>query len=208
MERKQFYKPLLWSGQRGTGDAEYRTFLPQEYDSGGTLMDHSWMGEPFVTAIILELENNPQHLVWVGEHSEGLEHDLVWGNPSCDAPVLADDELKIFRERPDEEWLCDGFVLNHTRSHYISLREILKDETLKDGDGWILNPVPILCVNFNGVDKDYVGDGVTKMALAGFWSGDLIEYRKELRTPEVEHYDKVNPRFKLFSEQSHNNLPF
>lgn len=187
----QYYRPLLWEGETGKGSADYRTFSPWGHGTGGKLTEHSWMGNYFVNAVLLELQNKPQHLIWVGDYSEGPEHDWVWG--SDEDAVFGESELANYDEGRTGEWYLDGYVLNHTKLKFISFIGIRRDPELADNDGWVLNPVPILCANSNGLGGgDYFGQN---KKLAGTWAGDLLEYVTE-RKDIPPRYNLFRPKFK------------
>ena len=50
-----------------------------QYDNGVKLMEHSWVGNNFVNAVLGAIENNPARVAWIGDYA-------VDGMPTTSCP--------------------------------------------------------------------------------------------------------------------------
>lgn len=51
-------------------DGTKRSALAHNFDNGLKLMEHSWVGNRFVNAVMYEMVDNPVRLAWVGDYSD------------------------------------------------------------------------------------------------------------------------------------------
>ncbi len=85
----QYYKPTLINK-----NGEWKTFYSHEYNNGLKLMEHSYIGNNFVAAVLSELALESHRVWWLGDYAEtsdfknnGKEHKLyikdrkkAWGS--------------------------------------------------------------------------------------------------------------------------------
>ena len=202
----QYYMPTLIDNK-----GDITTLYSHEYDNGLKLMEHSWMGNNFVNAVITQLWKNPQKVAWIGDYSnefyeEGdayekkIDHDefekiynAVWSER---------DECKI---HPDEEEIIkrDGhddignrcYLVNHTTRQYIDLADYFEASMYKAK--WMnkvmcVHPLPLLtaCGNDRG-GGDFHSEGVG-YDLVGIWAFDVLE----LTNIQPDRFVRFQPCFK------------
>lgn len=177
----QYYFPLLINN-RGKRTTAYS----HDFDNGLKLMEHSWVGNGFVNAVMAQIYNKAQRVAWVGDYSDGLQDkDYVLGggfinnresfmkyykaankcvNPL--APVADVERLQfcVYGKR-------NYYLINHTKGVYVDLEEYVANNTMEDG--WCINPLPLLTCIGNGMGGgDYRGrEGAD---LVGSWCFDKI----------------------------------
>lgn len=159
-------------------DVPYGRFEdPDSYaalSSGLKLTEHSWMGNRFVNGVIEEIQGNPSNVAWVGDYADEEEdfnrlytrqdYEKVWGEDSI--------KESRFKKMPDVHE--EGYLLNHTKGHYLDLSEHMR---LNEKNGWCIHPLPLLTAIGNGRGGgDYRG---YNMDMLGAWAMDVIEYSQE-----------------------------
>ena len=63
----QYYKPCILGGNKKTVKA---WMYSHEYDNGLKLMEHSYIGNSFVSAFESLIKNKPQRVVWAGDYAD------------------------------------------------------------------------------------------------------------------------------------------
>lgn len=141
------------------------------------LIEHSYIGDAFVSAVEKTFVNNPQRLVWAGDYadefSEGKNlYDLCGG------------KMKIRQnKRADLEMLEGMRCINHDKKQYYIIPTSKSDE-------FVFDPLPILTSDGNGCGGgDYFGEWSKE--LVGTWRGDMIE----IRTKTPKGYERIYPEF-------------
>lgn len=171
----QYYTPYFRNEQTG----EVSTLYSHEYGSGLKLMEHSRLGNRFVNAGFTLIENNAMRVAWVGDYSEDV---------GCDEDVF--DECwrrdDFFKKNPTPiDYFADGegnpngnphgYLINHSKEEVVDIKEYA--ELANDGDGRIVNPLPLLTAIGNGLGGgDYRG---CNLEMVGRWYLDLIEFNQE-----------------------------
>ena len=193
----QYYKPLLIAE-----DGTKQTAYSHDYDNGLKLMEHSWVGNNFVNAVLANLDSNPQRLAWIGDYADNVitgECDLgdgfinnreefmelfnsVWGEASTLTPNIDKSmpEYKLSNKN------ADCFIVNLTKKCYIDMEKYVAENGKDEGDGhiWCVNPLPLLTSvgngqgggDYNGYDPEYD---------VGSWAFDKI-YITALRPGNME----------------------
>lgn len=156
----QYYLPTL---QDVNGDGSFKTFHSHEYDNGLKLMEHSYIGNNFVAAVLSELVDKPMALWWLGDYTE--DEDFIDGRRLHNHTRISLWNCEGGRVMPtdeNQEWVYDGaFVLNHTTKEYIKLHP--------DSDDLIICPVCLLTAVGNGKGcGDYCGE---HEYFVGIWAG-------------------------------------
>ena len=186
----QYYKPVLV-----TDDGAVKSAYSHDYDSGLKLMEHSWVGNDFVNAVLGVLDQTPQRLAWVGDYALSVVEEycnygggfitsrdefekyyqMVWGEEPY---TLIDKQGPVYKLNKND---ADCFVVNLTKGCYIDMKQYVLENT---HDGWCINPVPLLTSigngqgggDYRGYDEDYD---------VGSWAFDKI-YVAALRPSDME----------------------
>ncbi|WP_063046305.1 hypothetical protein [Nocardia pseudovaccinii] len=159
---------------------------PHDYDSGGKLAEHSWIGSLFVTAVE-QLLTEPTRVVWAGDAAAdepGQDRNLyalTQQAPAAVPPrrvVLAaiaepDPQRARMRTRLQPVPAPTGrYVINHDQRSYVD-----KDAVPADAHGERIHPLPVLTMEARtgmgaGIFREDRTSGNT--ALAGTWARDRI----------------------------------
>ncbi len=205
----QYYMPTLISE-----DGTVRTLYSHAYDNGLKLMEHSYIENNFVNAVLTLLWESPCRLAWIGDYSDEqygdpyeakLPHEdfmqyyeAAWGDKRKEVQIKPEPRNILTMES------TDTYLVNHTRRCYIHIGEyIAANQWTKSGEWingrydphaaskWCINPLPLLtaCGNNRGGGDYY--NGHPCFDDVGTWAFDLIEVTDKC----PEGYEKVNFRF-------------
>lgn len=194
----QYYKPLLIAD-----DGTKQTAYSHDYGNGLKLMEHSWVGNNFVNAVLQNLDSNPQRLAWIGDYADCIPKEdchfgggyiddydtfmklfkAVWCNEDGVEKVTKIDKSQPEYRLSNEE--ADCFVVNLTKNCYIDMEKYVAENKKKDGEHfWCINPVPLLTSIGNGQGGgDY--RGCDDNWDVGSWAFDKI-YISALRPGNME----------------------
>ena len=203
----QYYQPLLIDDSGGM-----ITAYSHDFDNGLKLMEHSWIGNNFVNAILKKLDSTPMRVAWLGDYSCDLYDDAyvgMGGGFVTDKDDFVDYYGSVWNEEhqpqailmknENSEYLLDTehadcFLVNMTKGCYIDIQEYVKENETYEGakhTPWCINPLPLLTSVGNGQGGgDYRGE--IGMDDVGSWAFDKI-YVTALRPAEME---KVMYHFK------------
>lgn len=192
----QYYKPLLIAD-----DGTKQTAYSHDYGNGLKLMEHSWVGNNFVNAVLQNLDSNPQRLAWVGDYADSVSDEdchfgdgyiddrdtfmklykALWSDEDVGETVTSIDKSQPEYKLSNEE--ADCFIVNLTKKCYIDMEKYVAENKKKDGDYfWCINPLPLLTSIGNGQGGgDYRGDDPE----VGTWAFDKI-YVSALRPGNME----------------------
>lgn len=191
----QYYKPVIICQ-----DGSVFTANSHDYDNGIKIMEHSWVGNNFVNAVLGMMEDKPARLAWIGDYADSVvadECDLgggfitsrdrfmeyyhgVWGESGETTPRISKDTKPFLLDGEH----ADCFVVNKTKECYIDMEHYDKENDIK---GWCVNPVPLLTSIGNGQGG---GDYYSEIGAddVGSWAFDEI-YVTALR-PASPMYEK------------------
>lgn len=171
---------------------------PHDYDGGAKLMEHSWLYNPMVNAVVIALSPYgawfKDHIVWAGDYmDEGLflewikgksEKDLTLYNCCRDSgkkPAPCSRVRKQLEDGPVPE-----YIVNHDRMEYVLLTGLPEEDL--DDPGWNIHPLPLLTCSGNGRGGgDFSGDN----AFVGVWAGHSLS--AECTIPDG--YKQILPDF-------------
>lgn len=175
----QYYKPI------NLDDKQW--LYTHDYDNGLKLMEHSWIGNIFVGAIMQLMLPGGQwfkkRIVWAGDYY-GDEGDEI------DHYDQATDEFKIQPKMfMDKEIQKKVILINHTKKLYVRY-----DEMPVCGDGWAINPLPLLTACGNGRGGGDYYDKYPDYDKVGAWAGDSLSI--EMTVPKSKWYKKMVVGFK------------
>lgn len=173
-----------------------------DYDSGAKMMEHSYLRNPFVLAVIEHLQKvNGANLVWAGDYADGekekrplSEVRTVWQGLVADGKTVLGLQDYYFSEDPDTYSKERGENLyaladetdkkigeqKKADTDYLNIRFIVNEDKKQYVDlwrvptmnGWAVHPLPILTSEGNGSGG---GDyaGIN-MKYVGAWARDFI----------------------------------
>jgi hypothetical protein len=168
----QYYKP--------TSVDKMESLYSHDYGSMSKLMEHSYIGNDFVT--IVENLLSPE--------GRWHKHGFVWAGDYADEEPSGDNLYTLAKEIKLESYYFDGkytykgrYIVNHTKKQYVD-----KDVVPKDEEGWKVHPLPLLTCEGNGrgggdyrKDNDFIGD----------WARGKISIEKK----KPEDFDEIIPNF-------------
>lgn len=182
----QYYMPLMISKNNVK-----RSALAHRFDNGVKLMEHSWIGNNFVNAVLHEMVDNPTRLAWLGDYSDSAVSEecnlgggyitnageflqmfeYVWGEDS--APDCLPEDTPMFKLDLDH---TDCYIVNVTKRCYIDMDQYIKRNTYKtpyDEYNQCIHPLPLLTALGNGMGGgDYRGKAGEENV--GSWAFDEI----------------------------------
>ena len=179
----QYYTPTVMHE-----NGEMATFLSHDYGNGLKLMEHSYIGNYFVAAVLNYIKaNGPARLWWLGDYAD--VDDFEDKEIKFDVNKLKEINSNVFDVNPQEQDLNFKrlVVVNKTKKIYIDLLDYQR------GD---ICPIPILTAVGNGRGGgDYWGENEDK---AGSWAGDVIDCLDEIPDDPnfAKEYEKYNIVFR------------
>ena len=184
----QYYFPLM-IGEDETGEQVLSRAYSHDFDSGLKLMEHSWIGNKFVNAVLGELYCDAKRLAWIGDYATDVvdtntvfSDNFIRGKRAFkkwyDIAMRGVDDIKTIS--PDSVSPYDlnmenqyGFIINETKGVFLDFERYI--ETSKCGNGkevWCVNPIPLLtCIGNGQGGGDYSGKS---MDLVGSWAFDKL----------------------------------
>ena len=198
----QYYYPTLIDGNR------LEVFYSHDYENGLKLMEHSYIGNYFVNAVVSQIAGNPMKVAWIGDYS-----DEEYGDPyekkrsnkqfmSIFKRVMA--RKKYEKPEPIKQSVdsISGYLVNHTQKIVIDLKKYVAAN--KWHDTWFnkrvgrteecdmcIHPLPLLTACGNGRGHgDYCVE-YPDYDKVGTWAFDVIEYTHK----KPEGYSEVMYRF-------------
>lgn len=149
-----------------------------DYYNGIKLMEHSWVGNSFMTAISKYIYKNITQVAWVGDYADGYEWN--YGHKSISPKTLwakAWDNGKPDEViEPTEFDLHNKFLVNHTRKIAIDLNDYIDNCTR---NGWCIHPLSLLTACGNELGG---GDFNTRCVggnIVDWWCWDRISIEDE-----------------------------
>lgn len=180
----QYYIPVLIDGENK------RFLYSHDYGNGLKLMEHSWVGNNFVNAVMAHMTERPVRIAWIGDYADSCFDEIqnksifltcedfddlykgVWGNENDGVIPKADS--KRFDLVPEKVYLVDFEKREYVSlPNYIDRVNALDNPEGKDIEIWYINPLPLLTAVGNGQGGgDYWGDAGADQV--GRWAFDLI----------------------------------
>lgn len=189
----QYYIPTIMGKRYGVR----ATFYSHDYDNGLKLMEHSWIGNNFVGAVLTEIQDHPMRVAWIGDYSDSPypEDGENIGREPYQRKLTKAQFMKIYgqawgnvnKKRPEFLVLDDDiqwYLVNHDRKSYIDLNKYIKHNQYKPSWDysectWCVHPLPLLTACGNGRGGgDYRDDN--DYDKIGTWAFDLIELTNAL----------------------------
>ena len=197
----QYYHPTIIGKRYGVKGWLYS----HAYDNGLKLMEHSYMGNNFVNAVLRKIDHQPMRIAWIGDYANDPYPDVpeepyqrkierakfmkiyesVYGGCGTvpTAPQIHPEPLEGF-DSPDR---FDGwYLINHSANEYVDLGKFQKEngwvESWMDRDGqklsyWMaVHPLPLLTACGNNRGGGDYHEQYPDFDLVGIWAFDFIEF--------------------------------
>lgn len=197
----QYYHPTIIGKRYGVKGWLYS----HAYDNGLKLMEHSYMGNNFVNAVLRKIDHQPMRIAWIGDYAnepypeipeepyqKKIErgkfmkiYEAVYGGYGTEptAPKIHPEPLEGF-DSPDR---FDGwYLINHSANEYVDLGKFQKEngwiESWTDRDGqkvsyWMaVHPLPLLTACGNNRGGGDYHENCPDFDLVGIWAFDFIEF--------------------------------
>lgn len=149
----QYYKAVVIDRE----DNIIGSFEPDPFEEGLKLMEHSYVGVPFIKQVEAYLLHNPQRIAWSGDY------DTIKGYYSRSENGEGI-ELPTQDTTPIKGRHC---IVNHTKKCAVVVPEEVQDKL-------VIHPLPLLTAMGNGKGGgDYFGS--INADKVGTWATDLIE---------------------------------
>ena len=175
-----------------------------DYSNGLKLMEHSWIGNPFVARIEQEILNNPKRIVWAGDYAEADKNEYdefihKYGDEDGKNIFnLCDDDLKLAK-LACKRIAKYRYLVNHDKKQFMDLyySKLPISDTYTTEKGkvikYVVHPLPLLTCEGNGRGGgDYRSSNGEKYI--GTWARDLISLETEIINPE--DLTEIKPNFK------------
>lgn len=169
----QYYKPVA------LGTKQYVNSW--NFDCGLKLMEHSWVGNPFVKFVESLIAKGGdwygKPIVWAGDYAEP--------EPEPESDVyrnLYDLHKKEIKSKEGYKEKHYRYVINLTKKCFVDKSKV------PDFDGWKIHPLPLLTCEGNGQGGgDYRGSDDNN--LVGSWARDIVKVSK--RKPTAKGYKEI-----------------
>ena len=170
------------------------------------LLEHGYLGNPYVDSIAKKIYKNPGRVAWVGDYAEGLEfkdlpyeaqvnlkklglehfHKEIYQycysdadkeHMKLDAPIYGDKVTLHPGVAPDLIDTQNKFLVNHDQKTYIWYNRYYAISL--DEYGYVINPIPILTAISNDLGGGDYHDCYVNYDLVGSWALDLLSIEDE-----------------------------
>jgi hypothetical protein len=188
----QYYKPISLD--------KLQTLYTHDYGNGLKLMEHSWIGNDFVSVVenLLTPDGDwhKTRIVWAGDYADGeLNAD---GTEKVDAEGREINLYSMFdphenpnlKIRPEVKDVPKKFkyLCNHTQKVFVDMTKVPCDKSKWHDGTWQVHPLPLLTCEGNGRGGgDYHNDNVH----VGTWARDVIS----LEGTKPKGFKEINPNF-------------
>lgn len=171
----QYYKAVLIdeNGVMKTFDPEAYKTDDEPYGMGFKLMEHAWLPNPFVNAVLSYIVNKPMRLGWVGDYAKDATSsaeihtifDKVYSGKRKNSSLDGITPIQL-----DHEHL-DWFFVNKTKGLYLDIRSYFH-RSVESNELFCIHPAPLLTAIGNGMGGgDYRG---INMEEVGAWAYDEV----------------------------------
>lgn len=178
----QYYKPIILGKRNGIVE----TFTSWDYDNGAKLMEHSYIGNNFVNAVIntiMTKYHGQAKLVWAGDYAEeepksetNLYVRAMEKTPNKKANQKDNDSIR--------------YIINVDKGEFVDLWNV------PSFGGARIHPLPLLTCEGNGQGGgDYFG---CNMKYIGSWARNTIkfvEWHSYLNNASVNGLTQITPNF-------------
>ena len=204
----QYYMPTLIDS-----DGTIRTLYSHDYDNGLKLMEHSYIGNNFVGAVLSLIWKHPMKVAWIGDYADDFLGDAYESKLPHDEFMVYytaahRDEEKKYRIRPASTKLLEmhhkrRYLVNHTSREYIDLGSYIAANKWTEKGSYhhgiydpydsydmCINPLPLLTACGNGRGGGDYHEQFPNYDSVGEWAFDLIELTDK-RPKDYSAYDII-----------------
>jgi hypothetical protein len=157
----QYYKGVILKDNKKTVKEFVSSY---DYSNGAKLMEHSYIGNTFVSAFETLIQDNPQRVVWAGDYADECKQRKSNVYDRCKDKLKAVIKTKSVVE--------PNYIINHSKKQFVD-KKLVRKMTASWADGMKIHPLPLLTCEGNGrgggdyryhYDEDKVGS----------WARDVI----------------------------------
>lgn len=179
----QYYIPQIYKATEEPEcfrDNLLATFVSHDFGNGSKLMEHSYVGNGFVKAVLDYIRNVGEvRLVWAGDYADSEPGST--DNLYC----LYGDVLNV--KGPKKTKRNPRYILNWSKNEFVSVFKSPKDEY-----GWRIHPLPLLTCEGNGRGGgDYCSENGEDFI--GRWARDIISVTS--KKEDTIGFDEIEPGF-------------
>lgn len=175
----QYYLPVVLR------HGEFKVFNAHKYNNGVKLMEHSYIENNFMHAVMNYIYEKPTKLWWIGDYAAKDDFKLYDDKKAFEfhESLQHNENNDEYEVNEDETLKEEGrYLINHSKKVYIDLKEYrLEAKTAIKSEpeyGNKIHPLSILTAVGNGRrGGDYEG---INMYLVGTWAGDILEARDDM----------------------------
>jgi len=176
----QYYKPI------NVDDKQW--VYPRDYGSGLKLLEHSWIGDNFVGAVMNLMAKGgtwfKKRIVWAGDYYGDQDTEIpYWDQHNDDKDKICPVEFM------NKKMQSKAILINHTKKLYVRY-----DEMSKVKNEGKINPLPLLTALGNGRGGGDYRDCYPDFDKVGIWAGDSLSI--EDTVPKGKWYKKFKVNFK------------
>jgi len=185
----QYYKPMFFKCD--TTDFPNVTnllfiFNTWDYNNGSKLMEHSWMPNNLMRAVMAKIkEVGEVKVVWAGDYADNEENidENLFGIHS-DEKSEGQDKVCIVDDIPETQ---PRYIINKTKKEYVDLESCPSFD-----DGWVIHPLSLLTCEGNGRGGgDFNDDEYKYTKYIGRWHRDIISVGDD----KPEGFTEIKPNF-------------
>lgn len=171
----QYFKPILLAENKKSVKS---WMYSHEYDNGLKLMEHSYIGNSFVSAFESLIKGNPQRVVWGGDYADECKGRKTNLYSRCKESEKAN---------PTEKFTTTEtrYVVNHSKKEFVDKFSVPE---IKDWKGAKIHPLPLLTCEGNGRGG---GDFRGENKFVGTWARDVIS----VESKKPQGYTEIKPNF-------------
>ena len=176
----QYYKPILTVSENKK--SETLVFYSHEFEEGLKLMEHSYVGNYFVTAVKIAIAyynswGYTTKLTWAGDYADAVKGETYnlfeKYEPNINVEWGSNGKIEQFSFKDDVfsmEMKVPRYLVNLDFLEYIDYEHIGTDNE----DEYIIDPLPLLTADGNGRGGgDYSGSDID---FVGIWKGCIIQF--------------------------------
>lgn len=195
----QYYHPMLI-------DIEGNITLlnPHQYDNGLKLMEHSYIGNNLVNAVLGQIKERPRRVAWIGDYSDGYDGSpyerqfpqdvfMEFYNKAWGYDEKTGDYITPFAHPEPMEYNVEStgwYLVNHTMRCYIDMDAYIlrngwteewtdRQKNVVRKDVWCVSPLPLLTACGNGRGGGDYYDCYPDYDKVGTWAFDAIELTRD-----------------------------